>query len=125
MLVLRILVAGFGFVGMTTGYAMALGWLDQNLLVGLPLAVGSLAGFCWSIWVPEFTPMKRCLLGFGGLAWETMLLVLLVPRLAPSTWIKEHLEVWVAIGAGTTGILALAFLVAAGLARAVQPQAKP
>lgn len=121
MLILRGLVAGLCLFGMTMGYAMALGWLGKDLFVGLPLAVGSLALFCWAIWVPEFNPMKRCLLGFAGLAWETAMLVMFVPRLVPSTWVKEHLEVWVAIGAATTGILALGFLVGAGLARAVQP----
>lgn len=124
MLVLRILVALASLLGITIGYSMALGWLDKDLFVGLPVAVGSLAAYFWAIWVPEFSPMKRCLVGFAGLAWETAMLVVFVPRLAPSTWIKEHLEVWVAIGAATTGIFALALLVGAGLARAVQSPPK-
>lgn len=121
----RILLAVLSLLGMTFGYAMALGWQDKNLFLGLPIALLSLGIFCWTVWVPNLDPMRRCIYGFAGMAWETAMLIVWVPRLAPSTWIKEHLEVWVAIGAATTGIFALAFLVGAGFARAVQPSSKP
>lgn len=120
MIAIRWLVAGLTPFGITAGYAMALGWRGQDLFVGLPIAVACLSIFCWAIWMPNLDPARRCLIGFVGMGWSTMLIIGLVPRLAPATWEQEPLYVWVAIGAATTGIFCLAFLVGAGFARAVQ-----
>lgn len=124
MLALRWLVAGLAPFGMTAGYAMALGWLGKDLFVGLPISLFCLAAFSWAIWMPNLDAMRRCVVGFFGCGWTTMMIIMMVPRLAPKTWEREPLEVWTAIGAATTGIFALAFLVGAGFARAVQPVTK-
>ncbi|MCC7435142.1 MAG: hypothetical protein IT363_10695 [Methanoregulaceae archaeon] len=120
MIAIRWLLAGITPFGMTAGYAMALGWRGQDLFVGLPIAVGCLIVFSWAILMPHLDATRRCIAGFVGMSWTTMLIARMVPRLAPATWETEPLYVWTAIGAATTGIFALAFLVGAGFSRAVQ-----
>ena len=124
MIALRWLLAGLTPFGMAAGYAMALGWQGKDLFVGLPISLVCLGVFCWAIWMPQLDPMRRCIAGFVGCTWATMLIIGSVPRLAPPTWQREPLEVWTAIGAATTGIFALAFLVGAGFSRAVQHPSK-